>query len=261
MLPLKIAVAAQCFDRPLKQVLAAAREIGAQGLQFDARHELVPRELSQTGRRELLHRLDELGLAVASLAFSTERAIYDAERLEARLEALKQAMQFAASLKCRVLTVRLGRLPADDSPEHGLMLGVLNELARFGNHIGVTIAVTPARESPQALSHVVRQVTEGPLGVNFDPAAFLADGCDVIEAFRTLHDSVVHIRVRDAVRESDDSVLEVPVGRGEVEWDALLALTGEAAFRGWLTVDRTAGQDKQGDAARAIEYLRRLGHG
>jgi sugar phosphate isomerase/epimerase len=78
---------------------------------------------------------------------------------------------------------------------------------------------------------------------------------------RTLHASVWQVRVRDAVREMDGSGVEVPLGRGEVVWDEFLALVDEIGYRGWLTVDRTAGDDKLHDAARAIQYLRRVAAG
>jgi sugar phosphate isomerase/epimerase len=64
--------------------------------------------------------------------------------------------------------------------------------------------------------------------------------------------------VRDAIREGDGSAREVPVGRGEVPWQELLAVIHELDYRGWFCVDRTQGEDRAGDAARAIQYLRSL---
>jgi sugar phosphate isomerase/epimerase len=186
----------------------------------------------------------------------------DLERLDARVEAIKQAMEFAASLKCRVLNVRLGNIPSDEASEdRSRLLGVLNDLSRFGNHVGATLAATPSRESPDTLAQLVSQVTQGPLGVNFDAPMFLSAGSDPREVLQILHQLIVHVQVRDAVREAEGPAREVQLGRGEVEWDALLALLDESGYRGWLTVDRTEGSDKRNDAARAIEYLRRIGLG
>src|SRR6266404_4886160 len=69
MPPLKIAVATRCLSLPLKDSLRVAASLGAKGVQFDAREELRPGDLTETGRRQLLHGLGELGLSVASLAF------------------------------------------------------------------------------------------------------------------------------------------------------------------------------------------------
>lgn len=64
--------------------------------------------------------------------------------------------------------------------------------------------------------------------------------------------------VRDAIREGDGASTEVPLGRGEVPWQELLAVIYELNYRGWFCVDRTQGEDRAGDAARAVQYLRSL---
>jgi sugar phosphate isomerase/epimerase len=64
--------------------------------------------------------------------------------------------------------------------------------------------------------------------------------------------------VRDATRIGDGTSTEVPVGRGEVAWQELLAVVHELDYRGWFCVDRTQGEDRAGDAGRAIQYLRSL---
>src|SRR5690349_3868632 len=103
---LKIAVAGHCFPGPLKQSLPTIRQTGARGVQFNARDDLKPSEFSETGRRQLLHQLDELGLSVASLQFPTRRALYDPQELDGRVAAIKRVMEFSAQLQARVVTVR-----------------------------------------------------------------------------------------------------------------------------------------------------------
>ena len=258
----RIAVATRALQVPLKESIRAAHDLRANGIQLDARNELKPADLSQTGRRELLHKLDELNLSIASVSFPARRSLYDLEELDARLAAARAAMEFARQLRADVMTIRIGRIPEDtDSQDYGVLRNVLNDLARHGNHVGTTLAVTPSRDSAESLSRLLSAVTDGPVGVNFDPAAFVLAGQDPTDALRTLHRSVAHFLVRDAVRDVDGGGVEVPVGRGEVDWDEFIALVGEADYRGWLTVDRTQGEDRRGDLARAIQYLRQVGMG
>ncbi len=254
----KIAVATRLFELPLKDALVAAAKAGADGVQFDVRSELPPAELSQTGRRHLLKQLSDYGLAVASLHIPFRRALYDQAYLERRLDLVRQVMQMAYDLKSGVVTLRAGSVPAQETEERRLLVEVLNDLARYGNHVGAVLAVTPSVEPPGPLLDVLQQVQDGPIGVDFDPSVFVSARVEATDAFRELHEWVQHVVVRDAVRDMDGSVEEVPVGRGDVTWDELLALLEEARYGGWLTVLRTTGEDRAGDAARAIQYVRNV---
>ena len=214
-------------------------------------------EVSETGCRQLLLYLDELNLKMACLSFASRTSLCDPDRLESRLDAIRSAMKLAYQMKSGLLTVRIGRIPHDpDSPEYQTLCEILNDLTKFGNHIGTTLLITPSGDSAEELLQIISSVTQGPIGINYDPAVFVLSGQNPLEALRTLHSSFMHVQVRDAVRDFDGNGSEVPVGRGEVKWDELLALIDEAGYRGWLTVDRTQGDDRTGDIARAIQFLR-----
>ena len=262
MFPLRMAVATRAFHEPLKRAVQAAAEMGAQGVQLDLRNEVRPGELSETGRRQLLHYLDELNLSVASAMFPTRRAFYDLEELEARIAAARQAMEFGFQMKTSVLTLRVGRVPEEaESEEYDILRNVLGDLARHGNRVGVTLAITPTRDDPARLRELLKQITEGPVGINFDPANFVMAGSHPSRALEILQEYLVHVLVRDGIRDLDGSGLEVPVGRGEVEWEEMLALFDEADYHGWLTLDRTQGDDRPGDIRRAMQYLRNVAAG
>ncbi len=262
MLPLRMAVATSSLQESLKKSLKTAADMGAEGVHFDLRNEVRPGELSETGRRQLLHYLDEMNLAVASAVFPTRRAFYDLDELDTRLEATRQAMERAFQLKAKVLTLRIGRVPEDpESEEYQILRQVMNDLARHGNRVGVILAVTPMRDEPARLLELLRQITEGPIGIHFDPATFVMSGRNPSEALAQLQEYLVHFLVRDGVRDIDGSGMEVPVGRGEVEWEEILALLDEAEYRNWLIVDRTQGEDRPGDIRRAMQYLRNVARG
>lgn len=262
MYALKFAVAAHCFGKELKPTLAAIARTDARGVQFDARDELKPSDFSDTGRRQLLHHLDEIGLSIASLRFSTRRALNDPQDLEARVAAIKRAMEFSAQLKARVVTIRAGRIPDDaESKPYILMRDVLNDLCRYGNHVGTTLALTPTSDSAATLRKMISDVREGPIGVHFDPAVFVMSSQAVGESMRALHDLLIQIQVRDAIRDIEGGGQETTVGRGEVDWEEFLALVEETLFRGWLVVDRTRGEDQAGDVMRAIQYLHNVAMG
>ena len=113
MPPFRIAVATRAFDQPLRSALVTAGRTGATGVQFDARNEVRPADLSSTGRRELRHRLEELKLQAASFTFPLRRPLAEAAGLDARVAAIKAALQFAWDMNAPVLCVRAGRVPDD----------------------------------------------------------------------------------------------------------------------------------------------------
>lgn len=262
MQPLRLAVATRCFDQPLRAAIQSALDIGAQGVRIDVRNELKPTDLSDTGRRQFLHETNERGIQIASVMFPARRPFSDQEHLEDRVAAVRQAMQFAWQLRAQVLTCRVGRLPTEkESPEYRLLVEVVNDLARYGNHVGTVFAVTPTHDTAERLLEFVSEINAGPVGVDFDPAHFAMTGQDAIAALRMLHAVVRHVQLRDGLRDIDGSGLETPLGRGEVVWDELLATLGEMDYRGWLTAVRTQGDDKPADVARALQYVRRVALG
>lgn len=255
----RIAAATNCFAQPLKSAIQTAGEIGASGLQLDALNEIRQQEFTESARRQFLHRLGELGMSVASLNVPLRRALYDRDNLDARLDAVKQAMSFAWQLKSRVVTARVGSLPdAGDSADRETLVAVLNDLARHGNHVGAVFSLTTSGDSAETLAELLAEVDQGPLGVHLDPAVLVTSGRNPVDYITRFRDVVSQIQIRDAVRDIDGAALETPVGRGEVVWDELLALAYEAEFQGWLTVDRRSGDDRISDMARAVKFVRNL---
>ncbi|MFO1021355.1 MAG: sugar phosphate isomerase/epimerase [Planctomycetales bacterium] len=262
MQPLKFAVATAGFQQPLRTALKSAASTHAAGIVFDARYELTPQELSESGRRQLLHFLQELGLTTAAVHFPLRRPLHDLPELDRRLAAIKDTMAFTFQMKARVLTVRIGPFPEPaDSPEARRMTQILEELAAHGNHVGVQLAVIPTQQSAEQLLASLQGIETGFVGVDFDPTAFLSAGEDPAQALRTLHDRLLHFEVRDAFRQQAGQIREVPVGRGEVEWIEVIPSLLETEYTGWLTASRTDGPDRVGDCARAIEYLQQIGWG
>lgn len=259
MPPLRLAVATRCLNRPLKPSLVLASQMGATGIQLDARNEVKSGEMSETGRRQFLHMLNEHGLKVASLEYPMNRALCDGDGLDARVEGLKEAMDFAYQLGARIVTVRLGRLPEEqDEAGRCLLKTVLDDLARHGNSVGITLAVGPGRDTPGRLIAMLNEVSTGPIGINFDPTTFVGASQSPIDVLRSMGAFVSHVVARDATTGADGLGNEAPVGGGVVPWNELLAVLHEVNYSGWLTVDRNQGDDRAGDAGRAIRFLQSL---
>ena len=255
---MRLGVETAAYSASLRAAISAAVDSGASGVQIDVRTEMPPAQFGETARRQILHELAQNGLTLASVSFPLRHPMYKAAHMDARLTALRQAMDFAAQLKCRTLTTRCGGLPAEAAPEAGLLTDALEDLARHGNHVGVTVALTVATEEPARLAALLGSIRTGAIGVDLDPAGVLLAGRNPIAAFRALHQSVMHIQARDAQRDVDGAGRETQFGRGEVDWRELLALSAEAGYTGWFIARRTAGDDRAADVAQAVAYLKNL---
>jgi hypothetical protein len=91
---------------------------------------------------------------------------------------------------------------------------------------------------------VMEAVTDGPIGLNFDPAAFVMAGVNPSDAFRKFHSVVTHVfaRVRCAMRNPASKFRSVAA---RLRGTSSSQLFDEASYHGWLTIDRTQGDDRR----------------
>ena len=254
-----LTVATRCFSLPIRRAIVVAAEMKVSGVQFDVRTELKAAELSETGRRQLLHTLRERSLVVSSVTLPMRHALAASAYLDERLAAIKNGLTFAAALKCSRFLLKVGQLPELESQEWAILVEIMNDLVRHGNHVGVTICVTPCGEDAETLLAFLSQIHAGPIGIDFDPAERVLGGQPIDESLRVLHSFVEHVTIRDAVRElfgQGGSGQEMAVGQGVVDWNLFLALVAEIDYRGSLNVVRNEGNQQRADIERAIDAVR-----
>src|SRR5262245_7573414 len=95
MKPLKIGIVAESTGLAMRQALAAAARMNAQGVQIDAAGELSPEKLGDTGRREFRNLLRSFNQELAALNIPTRRGLDVAVDLQPRLERVRKGMQLA----------------------------------------------------------------------------------------------------------------------------------------------------------------------
>ena len=95
MLQIKVGVQLASLKLPLGKALLAAREMGAEAVEIDARGELRPEDLSHTGVRQVRKMLDDLNLRVSAVSFRTRRGYHVLDDLEARIDATRRALRLA----------------------------------------------------------------------------------------------------------------------------------------------------------------------
>jgi sugar phosphate isomerase/epimerase len=257
---LKIGIQLASLRLPLKQALTAARRLGAGAVEIDARGEVRPQDLSESGLRQLRKMLDDLELQVAAVGFHTRRGYNVAEGLEARVAATRQVLEFAYRLKAPVVVNYLGRVPPEPTGEEWqLMLDVLTDLGRHGQHVGATLAAATGSESPADLARLVRALPLGSIGIDLNPGNLVVNGFAPLEAVEVLGTNILHVHATDGVRDrARGRGSEVPLGRGSAEVPAVIGALQARGYRGWYTIERMGSVDPVQEAAHAAAFLRSL---
>lgn len=240
--------------------MTTAARLGAAGVELDARTELRPNEISQTGLRELHKLLSDRNLRVSAFAFPTRRGYDVPDDLEQRVLATQEAMRFAANLRSEVVIVRVGRVPADaDHAAFGRQVEALTALGIFGDRLGVRLAMQTADVSPPDLLRLLKALPEQSTGIDLHPSGLIRGGHSPREAVELLGPHVLHVHACDAVRDvATRTAVEVELGRGAADFPELLGRLTECDFRGWVTIERHDSANPLADIENAVQFLRSL---
>ena len=187
------------------------------------------------------------------------------EHWEANRQVARQAAGRARELGLPMVSFHAGFLPHDmESAGFRKLAGRLEVVAGIFADQGIDLIFETGQETADDLwaflDHLEdRGVTN--VGINFDPAnMILYDKGDPIEALRRLLPRVRSIHIKDGIRTRTPGEwgAEAVVGDGQVDWPAFIGILAEGGYAGDLLVEREGGDDRMGDARRAIEVITRV---
>jgi sugar phosphate isomerase/epimerase len=257
---LKIGIRLESLGLSLRHALAEASRLGVAGVQVDAVGDLAPDNLTQTGRREFRNLLRTHNVELTAVGCPLRRGLDSAENQQPRLEHVRKVMSLSYDLGPRTVVVEAGRIPEkEDTPEARRLRESLLSLSQHGDRTGTTLALETGLESGEVMRDYLARFDTGSLKVNLDPANLLLHGFDPYESARALHAQIAHSHAKDARKASTSrAAQEVPLGAGDIDWIRYLGVLEEVEYRGWLTVERESGEDRVGDVASGVAFLRRL---
>ncbi|GIW97998.1 MAG: xylose isomerase [Pirellulaceae bacterium] len=257
---LRIGIGTGNLQQPLKKALHTAAKVGAQGIEIDARNVLRPSELSETGRRQLRKMLDDLNLQVAAVRFNTRRGYDVADDLDRRMEATREALRFAYSLGASTVINSIGRVDEDlDAPTNQQLIACLEDIARWGQHIGAMLACETGNEPVDRLAQLLDRLRYQTIGVAFNPGNLIINGWYDSTSIEVVGPRVLTVIARDAVRDlARGRGLEVPLGDGTADFPHILATLEQFDYRGWIIADRQRSDDLEYDLSNAVKYLRAI---
>jgi sugar phosphate isomerase/epimerase len=241
---------------PLRPALAQAQKLGTSGVELAAAGPLAPRQLSQTGRRELRQLCKSHDLQLIALACPLRKGLDVADNQEARIDYLKDCLALAYDLGPGKAVVQAGRVPEkEDNPRAPLLREALAELGRHGDRVGGQLLLETGAEPGEILAAYLARFDTGSLGACFNPGSLLQNGHDPIAAARALHRFVGHAHATDARQVNPSRTQAVPLGHGDIDWTQLLGVLEEIGYHGWLSISEAQGA---AEAAAALGFLTKL---
>ena len=81
---------------------------------------------------------------------------------------------------------------------------------------------------------------------------------DAAKGVYELQKYIVHTHAKDGLRGTAEPYVEVPLGKGDVDWKAYLSALEDVGYRGFLTIEREVGDHPERDIASAVDFLKNL---
>lgn len=244
----------------LRAAIRRARELGLRGIEIDARTELDGARVSATGVRQVRKWLDDEGVVVAALRFTTRGGYAEPERLEERIAGTGRALALARALGADTVTNRIGPVPPSDAPAWAILVEALRDVGAQGERAGATFCAEAGLAAPADLLRLAAALPEGAIGCTLVTGASIVHGHDPAEAAAELTRLVRHVRLTDAVAGSfAGHGRPVPLGRGDVDLAGTLGVLEERDYRGWFGLEAAGTSDGAAEIAGAIARLAALG--
>lgn len=257
MAELNLAVRLDALKLPLRKALEIAAEFGVSAVELDARNQIHPSQLSDTGLRQLRKILDDLNLKVASLRFQTRRGYDNSTDLDRRVEATKEAMGLAYRLGCPVVVNSIGSIPEPEDPNWASMQSVLDDLGRYGTRVGAFLAAETGSNSGPKLANMLDGSSDSFIAVALNPGQLIINRFDVSEAVRALKDRIQLVCAVDGVLDlSAGRGVSVRLGQGTADFPELIGSLEDIQYRGRYLVGRD--DSTVDELLQGIEYLRNL---
>ena len=279
---MKLGVITDCFKKTHETGICEAAKLGLDGVQIYATTGDFSPALSQEEKERYKRLLAEQGLVVSALCGDMGGYGFEIEEDNPeRVGKIKEIIDLAVEFGAKIVTTHIGVIPDDKAhPRYQAMLRALTECGEYAKTKGVTLAIETGPEKAATLLAFL-QDTKGGVGVNLDPANFvMVTGQDPAEAVYLLKNYIVHTHAKDGVmldkNQNPAEVYhafavggvdalnacagfeEVPLGEGQVDWQAYITALKSIGYDGFLTIERECGNDPAADIAKAVSFLKKV---
>lgn len=257
MLRIRLAADLGPIDHPFQQSLDRVREMQLDAVEIDLLRLMRLEDFTRTAVREIRKNLSDRNLSLAGVRFRTGRGFDDPTGLEKRLEQTKKSMELTYQLGGNVTIVRLGHVPKErTSTDWQILREVIGELCRFGEQAGTVVAAEAERSPPEDFLALLDGVPEGGFGVDINPGELAVHGFDPVSTIQTLGSRIVTFHATDATSRPGGRGYEiVPLGRGDLDYPAILSALESTGFTGFIVLRPCGDQDPLGEIRRGKQFI------
>jgi sugar phosphate isomerase/epimerase len=183
---------------------------------------------------------------------------------EGRVRDLVEAARIGKSLGIKHIITHCGYIPENPLSEvyHDIVM-VLRYICGIYKNEGLTFCFETGQETPVTLLRLIEDVGTGNLGVNLDPANLLVYGkANPVDALDIIGKYVCCLHAKDGEYPVNGRSLgvEKPIGKGRVNFPALMAKLKELGFDGAVIIEREIpeGPEQYKDILDAKAILEKL---
>ncbi len=274
-----IGVLLDSFRTETAASLKLAKAVGATGIQvYATKGEMAPENMDAQKRKEFAALVKDHGLTIAALCGDLGHGFGDAEKNPELIRRSKLILDLAKDLGTDVVTTHIGVVPKDPNhPRYKVMQEACTELARYADTMNAHFAVETGPEEAYVLKGFLDSLNSKGVAVNFDPANFvMVTGDDPVKGVYTLKDYIVHTHAKDGrklinkdpevvygiviedIVQDDEAFIELPLGKGDVDFPNYLKALHEIGYKGFLTIEREVGENPEADIRTAVGFLNNL---
>ncbi len=175
---------------------------------------------------------------------------------------VQATVPIAKDLGLNYIMFHAGFLPHDaKDPNFKKLLGRVEQVAGAFSTAGITVGLETGQEEAATLLQFFKHVSARNIGINFDPAnMILYDKGEPVESLRLLAPHVKQCHIKDATKTQVPGTwgAEVVVGTGQVRWKDFFKVLSDAGFKGYMAIEREAGDQRVADIKAAKEYVLKI---
>ena len=181
----------------------------------------------------------------------------------ARIDALRQASDFAKLLGVRQVQTHCGFIPENPAdPLYKETVTAIKEVAQHCAKNDQRFLMETGQETPTTMSRAIRDVDMPNLGVGLDTANLILYGkANPVDAVTILGKHVHAVHAKDGRWPTDPDKLgeEVLIGTGLVDFRKVFERLRKTGYTGAITIEReTHGPQQIADVRHEKEYLQRV---